>query len=782
MGFFVAIDIVIIFDSLGLLVRAQTRGEDHMTIKSPYAVSGVLAAILAFAAPLAAQAQDAPAPAAEEESVLDEVLVTARRREENLQDVPLSVTAYSQEALSERRITDRTDLANFTPSLISITGGYPKEFAFFALRGQGPAFGSTPGVVPYFAEVANTVGIDGRTGTYFDLSSVQVLAGPQGTLFGKNATGGNILFEPARPTNEFTGYIQGEVGNLNDRRAEFAVNVPIVDDRLLLRIAGERGVRDGYTKDVGPNFKGKDYDDVDYGAIRASLTIRPTDRIEIYTVARYYESNNNATGTVVQQFNPTVGVGAGLPAVAVYPGLLTVVAEQKARGPRKVSYDLDQFSDTEYWQVINQSSIKLTDSLTLKNIISYSEFKLAYGYDYDATQFPIGGQTSPPGSLTQAPTFFTEELQLQGEAFDEALNFVVGAYYDKQDLSKSQGGLFTQFPTSFVFGPIPARIDNYSQSSAVFAQGTLDLGKVGLPEGLSLTAGYRYTWDETENETQIFILPVTSGKAQFEYGSYNLSLDYAINDDVHVYATVRDAYKAGGVNGPVPVGSSFRTYPPEHLEDIELGLKSQFEVGDVGIRANLAVYRGVYTDIQRTTTESVGGIPLNVTRSAAEGRIQGVEFTGAISPIEGLTFTGSYSYIDSEYNKIGAGGAGAVLAGAPFPYTPKTKFTLGVSYERQLGNVGRLDLSANLASQGGFSTAQNNTAQIRYLPGYETLSLRAALREVGGKPVDIVFFMANATDELYASGMADFYNQGLGSVTYTYGEPRTYGLQVRYSF
>ncbi|MDB5471561.1 MAG: hypothetical protein JWR84_3121 [Caulobacter sp.] len=760
-----------------------------MTIKSPYALSGVLAAILAFAAPVVAQAQDAgtnaapPAATADEDtSVLDEVLVTARRREENLQDVPLSVTAYSPEALSQKRIMDRTDLANFTPSLISITGGYPKEFAFFALRGQGPAFGSTPGVVNYFAEVANPITVDGRTGTYFDLASVQVLAGPQGTLFGKNATGGNILFEPARPTNAFTGYIQGEVGNLNDRRAEFAINVPIVDDRVLLRIAGERGVRDGYTKDVGPSFKGKDYDDLDYGAVRASLTIRPTDRIELYTVARYYKSDNHGGGTVIKQFNPTVGVSDGLPALAVFPGLATVVAEQDARGPRKVSYDLNQFSKTEYWQVLNQASIELTDNLTLKNIISYSEYKQRYGYDYDGTPYPIGGQTSPDGQLTQAPTYFTEELQLQGQAFDEALNFTVGAYYDKQDLSQSQGGLFTTFPLSFIFGPIPARIDNFSESSAVFAQGTLDLGKVGLPEGLSLTGGYRYTWDETSNETQIFVLPVTSGTAQFEYGSYNLSLDYAINDDVHVYATMRDAYKAGGVNGPVPAGSSFRTFPPERLEDIELGLKSQFELGDMAVRANLAVYRGEYTDIQRTTTENIGGLPLNVTRSAAEGRIQGVEFTGAISPLDGLTLTGSYSYTDAEYTRIGAGGAGAVLAGAAFPYTPKTKFTLGVSYERQLGEIGRLDLSANLASQSSFSTAQNNTARVKYLPGYETLSLRAALRQVGGKPVDIVLFMANASDELYASGIADFYNQGVGAVTYTYGEPRTYGLQVRYSF
>lgn len=749
------------------------------TIK-PYVLTSALAAALACAAPAIAQSMETP-PDEQEVSTLDTVVVTARRREENLQEVPLSVTAYSPEALAERRIADRTDLANFTPSLLSITGGYPKEFAFFALRGQGPAFGSTPGVVNYFAEVPNAIGIDGRTGSYYDLASVQVLAGPQGTLFGKNATGGNILFEPARPTNEFEGYVQGELGNFNDRRAEFALNLPIADDRVLLRIAGERGTRDGYTIDVGPNFNGKDYDNLDYSSVRVGLTLRPTERLENYTMVRYYESENNGTGTVLTQFNPALGVSDGFPAVAVFPGLATAVAEQDARGPRRVAYDLDQYSDTNYWQVINQTNLELSDNLTLKNIISYSEFEQFYGYDYDATIYPIAGQINVDDP-NLAPRFLTEELQLQGEAFDDALNFTVGAYYDKQDQHRETAGFFTQYPISVFIGPIPASFSTGNESRALFAQGTLDLGQVGLPEGLSLTAGYRYTWEETETSFQITGLPATSGTAEFNYGSYNFTLDYDINESVHVYGTIRDAYKAGGVNGPVPDGSAFRTYPPEHLEDIELGLKSQFTVGGASVRANVAAYRGTYTDIQRTTIEQVGTALLNVTRSAAEGRIQGVEFTGAISPIAGLTFTGAYSLIDAEYTKIGGGGAGALLTGAEFPYTPRNKYALGVSWEQSLGEIGQLDLSANLASQSSFSTAQNILAQVRSLPGYETVTLRAALREVAGQPVDVIVFVANATDETYASGLADFYNIGGGSVNYTYGEPRTYGVQLRYSF
>jgi iron complex outermembrane receptor protein len=729
------------------------------------------------------ESQTAATAVADEPSTtgLTDIVVTARRRAENLQDVPLSVTAFTPELLTQNRIQDRTDLANFTPSLISITGGYPKEFAFFALRGQGPAFGSTPGVINYFAEVAAPTSIDGRTGTYFDLANVQVLAGPQGTLFGKNATGGNILFEPQRPTNRHEGYVQLEYGNLRDVRTEFAVNVPIVDDKVLLRVAGEVGRRDGYTKDVGPNFAGKDYDNLDYQSVRASLTLRPAAGLELYTVGRYYHSDNNGPGTVLEQFNPNLGVGL-LPALGVFPGLATAVADQDNRGIRRVSYDLDQFSKTDYWQVINHATLEVSDRLTLKNIVSYSEATLRYGYDYDATPFPIGGQTSRTGGPTQAPTFFTEELQLQGRLLNDAVNFTAGGYYDRGNIRRSQSGLFTQFPLSFFAGQIPARIDNSSRSYAAFGQATIDLGKAGLLDGLSITGGLRHTWDETQSETQILTLPVTGGTAKFKYLSYNVSADYAVTTGVHVYATSRDAYKAGGVNGPVPEGSSFRTFPPERLQDLEIGLKSQTVIGGVPTRFNVAAYRGNYTNIQRTTPESISGAILNVTRSAAKGRIQGVEVTTAIVPFTGLTLNGSYSYTDAKYTRVEDATAGALLAGAAFPYTPKHKATVGAAYEAPVAGLGTIALSASYAYQSRFSTAQNNLAQVAYLPGYGTLSLRAGVRDIGGQPLDLTAFMANATDKDFATGLQDLYNSGGGTVTYTYSEPRTYGLQLRYRF
>ena len=749
----------------------------------PLILAMATTAMTALVSPaFAAQAGDAAGQSAQahaDSGSLGDIVVTARRRAEKLQDVPLSVTAFSPKTLAADRIQTRTDLANFTPSLMTITGGYPSEFANFSLRGQGPAFGSVPGVVSYFAEVPELTGIDGRVGTYFDLANVQVLAGPQGTLFGKNATGGNVLFEPARPTDRREGYIQIEAGNLNDRRTEFAVNLPIVSDKVLFRVAGEVGRRDGYTRDVGPYFAGKDYDNLNYQSVRVSLIVRPTDRFELYTVGRYYHSTSNGPGTVLTQFNPDLGVPLA-PAELIFPGLATAVADQEARGPRRVSYDLDESTKTDYWQILNQAKFEINDTLTLKNVASYSELIYRYAYDYDATPYPIAGQTSATGNPTQDPTYLTEELQLQGKLWHDAVNFSIGGYYDHSGIKKDQGGLFTQFPTSLLIGPFPAVLNNRANSHAVFGQATIDFGKAGLIDGLSLTGGLRHTWDETSTFTQIYVLPSTSGRGKFQYTSYNASLDYQLTRGVHAYITSRDAYKAGGVNGPVPADSPYHTFPPEKLQDLEIGLKAQTRLAGMPTRFNVAAYRGNYHNIQRTTGEVIEGTVLNVTRSAAKARIQGVELTTAIGPVRGLTLTASYSYIDAKYTKVTDASADAILQGSAFPYVPKNKLALGADFQQPMGHIGTLDLSANWAYQSRFSTAQTNSARVPYLPGYNTLSVRAGVNGIGGSNLDLNVFMANATDNTFATGLQDLYNAGLGTVTYTYNEPRTYGAQLRF--
>jgi iron complex outermembrane receptor protein len=443
------------------------------------------------------------------------------------------------------------------------------------------------------------------------------------------------------------------------------------------------------------------------------------------------------------------------------------------------------FQRPKYWQVINQSSVELTDNIKLRNIVSYSQFRNRYAYDYDATPFPLAGQSSQSYD-TNAPNYFTEELQLQGTAFGSAVDFSVGGYLDRQSWHDPAGiETFYQFPVGTLLPPAQAFFTQTNKSEAVFGQATVDLGKVSPSlTGLSFTGGLRYTWEHSF-VSQTIGGQTVAGDADSDYLSYTATLDYNLSQGVHAYITARDAYKSGGVNGPVPVGSNFRTFPPEKLSDVELGLKSQFKIGGVDVRANIAAYRGIYDNIQRTTVETLmtpaGPLLLNVTRSAAKGKIQGLEFNGSIVPVRGLTINGSYSYIDAKYTKVTDASAGAILTGSPFPYTPKHKFSIGGTYEAPVG-VGDLALSANYVRQTKVSTAQTNASFYRYLPAYGVLNAGIDLRNVGGMPLDIGLFGTNLTKVAKPVGVLDGYNTSIGIVGLTYTEPRMYGIRVGYRF
>ena len=237
--------------------------------------------------------------------------------------MPIAITAFTAETLKSNNIQSASDLQHFVPTLATLSSTRDEQ-AFF-IRGQGPNGGVTgaPGVVTYFAEAPFS---GGGPGLYYDLANVQVLEGPQGTLFGRNTTGGAVLFEPKKPVNDFEGYAQVTLGNYNRHDIEFALNIPIVDDKLLVRVAGNRAERDGFTKDV---TTGQDLDNnATSWAGRLSVIFRPTDDFENYTVYDSFYSDTNGTGIVVNAVNPdpatsvtqTFGLAAANSALAAPTG------------------------------------------------------------------------------------------------------------------------------------------------------------------------------------------------------------------------------------------------------------------------------------------------------------------------------------------------------------------------------------------------------------------------------------------------------------------------------
>jgi iron complex outermembrane receptor protein len=720
---------------------------------------------------------------AKPDSTLEEVVVTARRREERAQSVPASITAYSAQDVKAHNITDQLSLANSTPSMVAISSGQPAETGGFAIRGQGPAFGATPGTIGYFSEVPDgLLAFDGRPGTYYDLASVQVLKGPQGTLFGKNATGGNVLFEPQRPTDQFGGYLQAQAGDYDDHEFEGALNLPIFEDKVMLRISGAFARREGYTKDVGPDYDGKRYDNLGYESFRAELLVHPIDALENYTIYRYYHSSDNGPGTSLIAFNPNAGTPP-LSVTAFFPNVLTYLDQQLARGPRDVAYNINEYDNSNYDQFINTTTYTFSDSFKLKNIISYSQAEYSYGYDYDATLAPIAGQESP-GTQTEAETYTTEELQLQGRVFDDGLQYVVGAFLDRQWPKELSIGEFDYFPDTVLLGK-QLLVEQYigTKSRAGFLQLNYDLGKLApVVEGLRLTAGYRYTHDELYQGSMILAPPFVTGAGRWNYGSYTFGVDYQITPTILTYVTARSAFKAGGVNSELPAGSPFATFQPEELKDVEVGLKADFHVDDMAARANIDLFRGDYTNIQRTTPVDSDGILVNVTNNAAKGLIEGVEWEGTLLPIPSVELSALYAYTESKYTEVTSAQAALVLQGAPFPYVSKNKGSFSARYRLPLAaTVGDLGIMGIYTYQSPQSIAQTNQTVFPYMPGYGLVNARVDWRGVFQSTVDVSAFVTNLTNKTYPIGQFDAYDS-FGFVTRTYGPPRMYGMQVKYAF
>jgi iron complex outermembrane recepter protein len=505
---------------------------------------------------------------------LTEVIVTARRVEERLQDVPISITVFNQEQLTNRNVVNASDLAAYTPSL-SANSNFGQENSSFAIRGFVQDAGAPPTVAVYFADVValrgptqGTQAGDGAgPGSFFDLQNVQVLKGPQGTLFGRNTTGGAVLFVPQKPTSTLEGYVEAEGGNFDMKGVQGVLNLP-VNDRIRLRLAVDHKERKGYENNIsgiGPN----NFNDVDYTAVRASAVVDVTNNIENYSIASYSHSDTNGSVQKVIACNPA-GYNPPDPRVGVpnFAGVFSCgqLASEKARGAG--FYDLESTvpnpdSLIEQWQVINTTTWTASDTLKLKNIASYGQFKdfqrsALFGTNWQVSNLPqpypfvffkgipalFTGIFPLPGGNSADQATYTEELQLQGNSSDNRLTYQVGAYFEWSDplqvignqssqlanctdpgllstCSDPLGAAFTGATAAGLAGagvppPYPAihvGSVNYTAGETWFRdRGLYAQSTYSLTDKLKLTGGLRGTWDDqrstaTRITNQFSVLP-----------------------------------------------------------------------------------------------------------------------------------------------------------------------------------------------------------------------------------------------------------------------------------
>lgn len=413
----------------------------------------MLCSAAAMAAAATVALDPAPAVAQVDRSFqLEEIVVTARRREERLQDVPISMTVLGQQQIDNANITNAVDIALYTPSL-QANNRFGADSSNFAIRGFSQELRTTSSVGVYFAEViaprgANTTqsGDGAGPGDFFDLENVQVLYGPQGTLFGRNTTGGAVLLTPKKPTDEFEGYLEGSAGNFDMRRLQGVVNIP-VGDRVRVRLGVDHQERDGYLDNIsgiGPD----DFADLDYTSYRASVVWDITDNLENYTIAKYTDSSNNGAPYTVFACHPDVTLAFS----GFCHGDLN---SRTSRGEYDVyNFMPDSSSELEQWQVINTTTLQVSDNLTVKNILSYAELETRqnmalFGTNWRASHMAPGladqniifQMVGSRGIPTTDQKTFVEEFQLQGSAFDDSLTWQAGLYYEKSKPAGTYGSL-----------------------------------------------------------------------------------------------------------------------------------------------------------------------------------------------------------------------------------------------------------------------------------------------------------------------------------------------------
>jgi len=738
-------------------------------------VTGVLAAAAGVAAADAAHAQAAaqPAAAAPQSTALEEVVVTARRTEENVQTVPLAVTALSGAQLAQAGVRDIQNLSTVAPGLtISSSGLADRENLNFVIRGQGIVYGQVnQSVITYFDNVPVT---PAGASLFFDTSNVQVLKGPQGTLFGKNTTGGAILFEPNRPGNEFNGDVAVRAGNYGMHQLDGYINVPLVEDKLMARLAVNYGKRNGFTHDL---TSGKRLDDQDFLAFRFGLVARPTDNLDNYLVINAYSSDTNASSAVLDQVNPR-----GF-AQLLFPGLPAYLATQQARGPREIQTSINNpYRNDRDLTVVNTTTWHATDWLTFKNIFGWTYQRSRYAFDFDGTPFPVlEFPAIAPNQIAQ--NTYSDEVQAAVNAFNNRLNGVMGYYGTYSEPSGVPQG-----DTLSVAG-FSNRVNNsILRSHSVYLQASYEI----LPK-LRITAGVRRNFDHQTNfagqwgpagPALACQIPgvgpncVFRSSGDWNHTSWLAGVDYKFTDSVMAYFTARNGYKSGGVNGFIP-NPSFSRYGPEVVNDKELGVKSEFHVGDMPARLNADIYRGNYSGLQRSTVFVTSSGVYAPIFNAARARVQGIEIDGVVKPASWLSLSAFYDYTDAHY-LVYRTPTGVDLSSTPFTYTPRVQYGGNVRADLPVPEeYGAASVTATYSWQAG--THFVNDPEPADIPSYYTLNARLDWKNVMRSPVDLAFFIDNPFNKNYRIFEGSYY-ASVGFNTSMYAPPRMWGFEARYHF
>ena len=693
----------------------------------------------------------------DESRQLDAVLVSAQKTEESLQQVPFSISALSARQVQQYRLWNIRELTAIVPNLYSANSGDERNVTSI----RGIATTSYDQAVATYIDGVNQFGLDTYIPQLLDVERIEVLRGPQGTLYGRNAMGGVINIITRQPTNTTSGFAEVSVGNFNTQRYSIGLRTPIIKNRLFAGGTLMFNKRDGFYTN---QFNDASYDQQKSITGNYYLKFIASEQWSLSLNAKHNDNRNN--------------------------------------GPFPLAFPMSSIDEfLEEGHVLNQNATSKMIDNTFNSSLTASyagrsfnfSSQTAYQSNHRYYTLPLDGDFAPIDGITIINNYgddwnkvkvWTQEFKLSSPATNtSALKWTAGTYFFHQDNPVKQATHFGQ-DAAFVDPNIPFTdfsniITNKGRSTgiALYGQGTWS-----VTEKLNIIGGLRYDYERKKygilgefkmdsDPDPTVITPDTSATANFNAFSPKLGVAYEINAHSNVFASYSRGYRAGGFTqlSADPSQPPLYSYKPEYSNNIEVGIKNNFL--NNRLRLNMAFFLTQVTDVQVPTLVLPGAY--TVTRNAGKLSSKGVELELATTPAKGLELEYNFGFTDAEYKdlKLSQGGASVDLAGKKQVFTPDITSMLAAQYSFDLGTKHNLKLVARgewmqLGEQ--YFDLSNNISQDAY-------SLLNARFGISSRLGELMFWGRNLGDKRYISYAYDF-----GAIHI--GNPRTYGVTLRARF
>lgn len=747
--------------------------------------AGASVTALAFT-PSTAAAQESTAASEEVVSDSADIVVTAQRRQERAQDIPVAISAFGSDQLERTGVVSLEGIAPRVPSFYFGSFGAARPQLY--IRGIGtrsfdPGSESSVGV---FADDVYLGRSSGSFGAMKDIERVEVLRGPQGTLYGRNTIGGAINVISKAPSNDFTGNLEAGTSNFGGYNLFGAMGGPIAEDKLMFRVAVWHEERDGYVTNTatGNRFQG-----VDNTGARIRVAITPVEQLKIDLSAEFMQDGNKAAFGGVNQgtFGNPNSVFFRFPGSGVLASPVSL---------REAALSSDPFLDREVKSYVGRVEYD-AGAATITSISALRYLDIKDGRDLEGSSLDILDQSSIENSKQ-----FTQELRIAstpggGLSLGGKVDWIIGGFYYHDASNRTDS--FRVGLNSAVRAPAgtPATdvaLSDYKiESYAIFGQATFH-----LTDALDVTLGGRYSHDSkratqagttTDGAPIIAAAFTTTNSATYKSFDPRIVVAYTINPDANIYASFSTGFKSGGFQYvPFSKGQADVLFAPEDIKAYEFGFKTEWL--DRALRVNGAVYYYDYKNLQVSRIILPAGSlsPVSLISNAASSKIKGVDLEITMRPSRTFEVNIAYGYLDAKYDRYTTNAAGSpVTPATDFSNTrmvraPEHSINVGAEWRIPVLGDGELSLRADYALTGDFfhEPGQGNIVYGTGIPltaedGYGLLDLRATLSKGNWK---IIAYATNVGETKYRRTI-----NALGSTVVGFaGTPRIYGVKVGYSF